>query len=149
MMLLVLHENPYEAAKLVPFKIKHKQLLELMQMISCVVKFGYKNLPTGKKLKEWIQEHSAWVYTYAKCLYMQVFDLQLEEETRVKYKCLLDLLYLKSKKPIVISNLKSAIFRYSKEYREFTEYETNVKLPIDIVIEEYKKYMEWKGEKWQ
>ena len=54
-------------------------------MISCVVKFGYKNLPTGEKLKEWIQEHSAWVYTYAKCLYMQVFDLQLEEETRVKY----------------------------------------------------------------
>ena len=57
MFLLVLSSNPVEAATLVPKRYRHKQLLELMQMISCIVDFGYKQLPTGKKIKEWIEQH--------------------------------------------------------------------------------------------
>lgn len=45
MMLIVLDKNPIEAVKKVPESIKHKQLLELMQMLSCVVGFGYEKLP--------------------------------------------------------------------------------------------------------
>lgn len=87
MMLLVLHENPYEAAIRVPKQYKHKQLLELMQMISCIVDFGYKQLPAGKKIKEWIVKNIDWTYVYAKTLF-QDKDLNLKEETKIKYKCI-------------------------------------------------------------
>ena len=140
MMLLVLHENPYEAAIRVPKQYKHKQLLELMQMISCIVDFGYKQLPTGKKIKEWIVKNIDWTYVYAKILF-QDKDLNLKEETRIKYKCLLDLLLLKGE-TYIVPNAKTAIWRYSKEYE--SEYPTNSELPIDICVEEYKKYLEWK-----
>ena len=56
-MLLVLSKNPHDAALKIPSRLKHKQLLELMQMISCVVDFGYRQLPQGKKIKEWIEKH--------------------------------------------------------------------------------------------
>ena len=145
-MLIVLDKNPYGAAVKVPKQLKHKQLLELMQMISCVVNFGYEKLPQGKKLKEWINNNKYWVYTYAKVL-MQ--DLNLTKSTEIKYKCLLDLLkescqdfyewYL-VKEPI----LKTAVFRYKKEYEDFTEYETDSELPIDVAVEEYQKYIDWK-----
>ena len=43
---------------------------------------------------------------------------------------------------------KTAIFRYVKEYEEFTEYSTNAELPIEVAIEEYEKYVEFKKDKW-
>lgn len=142
MMLLVLHENPYEAAIRVPKQYKHKQLLELMQMISCIVDFGYKQLPTGKKIKEWIVKNIDWTYVYAKTLF-QDKDLNLKEETRIKYKCLLDLLLLKGE-TYIVPNAKTAIWRYSKEYE--SEYPTNSELPIEVVCELYKNYLcEFKG----
>ena len=137
MMLLVLHENPYEAAIRVPKQYKHKQLLELMQMISWIVDFGYKQLPTGKKIKEWIVKNIDWTYVYAKTLF-QDKDLNLKQETRIKYKCLLDLLLLKGE-TYIVPNAKTAIWRYSKEYE--SEYPTNSELPIEVVTELYKKYI--------
>ena len=140
MMLLVLHENPYEAAIRVPKQYKHKQLLELMQMLSCVVNFGYEKLPNGKEIKKWIEKNTDWVYVYAKTLMQQV---NVTEETRIKYQCLIDLLGLRCSKGIV-PNATTAIFRYAKGYS--CEYETNGELPIDIACKEYKKYLlEYKG----
>lgn len=150
MMLLILDKNPAEAAKKVPKGIRHKQLLELMQMLSDVLHFGYARIPTGKKLKEWIGKNKEWVIVYAVVL---MKDLNLSNETRIKYKCLLDLLAEKCRDiegriPIIVSNLETAIFRYVKEYEEFTEYSTNAELPIETAIKEYEKYVEFKKDKW-
>ena len=43
---------------------------------------------------------------------------------------------------------ETAIFRYVKEYEEFTEYPTNAELPIDVAVKEYEKYVEFKKDKW-
>ena len=84
MMLLILHKNPCTAASLVPKQYKHKQLLELMQMLSCVVNFGYEKIPQGKKIKEWISKNKLWTYIYAKIL-MQ--DCNLKRSTKIKSRC--------------------------------------------------------------
>lgn len=141
MMLLVLHKNPYEAAISVPKTYKHKQLLELMQMISCVVNFGYKQLPTGEKIKEWITKNIDWTYVYAETLF-QDKDLNLKEETKIKYKSLLALLLLKGNGDFIVPNALTAIFRYKQGYK--CEYESNSELLINIAVEEYKKYLKWK-----
>ena len=114
-----------------------------MQMLSCVVDFGYEKLPTGKEIKAWINKNSYWVYTFAKVLMRQV---NLKEETKIKYNCLLDLLYLKTERSIIVPNIKTAVFRYKKEYAENTTYKTNSELPVEIVIKEYEKYIKWKKE---
>jgi len=144
MMLLILHENPYEAAIRVSKKYKHKQLLELMQMISCIVDFGYKQIPQGKKIKEWIVKNIDWTYVYAKTLF-QDKNLNLKEETKIKYKCLLDLLLLRGNGSFIVPNATTAIFRYKKGYA--CRYESNSELPIDVAVEEYKKYLDWKFKK--
>ena len=146
MMLLILSADPVEAANLVPKKIRHKQLLELMQMISCVVNFGYEHLPNASEMKEWIMDHASWMHVYAKNLFNSIKEPN--EETRIKYKCLLDLLYLKDKS-VKVPNIETAIFRYVKEYKNNTIYKTNEELPISEAIKEYKKYAAWKGDKWQ
>ena len=150
MMLLVLDKNPTEAALSVPQELRHKQLLELMQMLSHVVDFGYEIIPQGREIKAWICKNKVWVYTYAKVL---MHDLNLKRSTQIKYKCLLDLLYKECKDieesmPLVVPNAKTAIFRYVKEYED-TEYPTNTELPIDIAVKEYEKYVEWKEKFWK
>ena len=148
MFLIILDKNPTEAALKVPEKYKHKQLLELMQMLSCVVDFGYKQLPNGKEIKAWINKNKLWVYTYAKVLMQEV---NLKRNTQIKYKCLLDLLEESCKDfdewYSIIPNAKTAVFRYKEEYSEFTKYKTNTELPISIAIEEYERYINWKKEK--
>lgn len=143
MFFIILDSNPTNAALKIPEKYKHKQLLELMQMLSCVVDFGYEKLPTGKEIKAWINKNSYWVYTFAKVLMRQV---NLKEETKIKYNCLLDLLYLKTERSIIVPNITTGIFRYKKEYAENTTYKTNSELPVEIVIKEYEKYIKWKKE---
>lgn len=143
MFFIILDKNPANAALKIPKKYKHKQLLELMQTISCVVDFGYEKLPTGKEIKAWISKNSCWVYTFAKVLMRQV---NLKEETKIKYNCLLDLLYLKTERGIIVPNITTAVFRYKKEYAENTTYKTNSELPVEIVIKEYEKYIKWKKE---
>lgn len=149
MFLIILDKNPYEAAVKIPEGYKHKQLLELMQMISCVVDFGYKQLPNGKEIKNWIKKNKLWVCTFAEVL-MDITNLS--SLTYIKYKCLCDLLYedckdIEDTLSLVVPNAKTAVFRYVKEYKKFTEYETNTELPIEIAVKEYEKYMNWKKEK--
>ena len=149
MMLLILDKNPYTAAMKVPKGIRHEQLLELMQMLSDVLHFGYAHIPTGKKLKEWIGKNKEWVLVYAKVLGN---NLNLSKETVIKYNCLLDLLEescrdIEGKVAPIVPNLETAILRYVKEYED-TEYPTDTELPIEIAIKEYEKYAEFKKDKW-
>ena len=147
-MLLILSPNPTDAAYAIPEKLRHKQLLELMQMFSCVIDFGYKQIPQGKEIKEWMNRgHIAWCYTFAKLLMWLVED-SLSEETKVKYNCILELLRLKDERTVV-PNLKTAIFRYVKEYAPNTIYTSGSELPITEAVPEYKEYVKWKGDKWQ
>ena len=140
-MLLILHEDPYEAAKRVPQYYKHKQLLELMQMLSCVVNFGYEKIPQGKKIKEWMSKNIDWTYIYTKTLFRLVKE-HLKEETCIKYKCLIDLLELRTSGKISVPNATTGIFRYKEGYT--SNYESNVELPIEECCKEYEKYLEWK-----
>ena len=144
-MLLILDENPTEAALSVPKTLQHKQLLELMQMLSHILDFGYEKLPQGRDLKAWIRKNKLWTYTYAKVL---MHDLNLKKSTKIKYKCLLDLLEESCRDldecPLVVPNATTAVFRYVKEYKG-TEYPTNSELPIDVAVKEYRRYLKWKG----
>ena len=146
MMLLIMDKNCFKASDLVPKEYKHKQLLELMQMISCVVGFGYKQIPQGKEIKEWITKNLRWVYSYANKMFRCIYP-KLSEETRVKYDCLLHLLWVlyfaeTDDYCIPQREITTAIWRYNKEYK--SEYPTNSELPIDVVTELYKDYIEWK-----
>lgn len=151
-MLLILDENPTEAALSVPKALQHKQLLELVQMLSHILDFGYEKLPQGRELKAWICKNKLWTYTYAKVL---IHDLNLKKSTKIKYKCLLDLLEESCRDldeccrdldecPLVVPKATTAVFRYVKEYED-TEYPTNSELPIDVAVKEYEKYLKWKG----
>lgn len=147
MMLLVLDKNPFKASEQLPKKYEHKQLLELMQMISCVVDFGYKQIPQGKEIKEWIKKNARWVYYFAMHTFRRLYK-NLSETTQVKYDCILHLLWLYCRESdvdwVLLADLTTAIWRYSKEYE--SEYPTNSELPIEVVCELYKKYLlEFKG----
>lgn len=146
MFLLILDKNPYKAAELVPDRLKFKQLLELCQLIcSADISNVYKQIKQGKKLQKWIKDNKLWVYRFMTFLWFWAAGhLQLKPKTLCDlYKIRDDLLAnIQNKKRIVYP--KIAIFRYVKEYSEFTKYQTNSELPINVAVEEYKKYIEWK-----
>lgn len=145
-MLIVLDANPIKAAEKMPESICYKQLLELMQMLSFVVNFGYDKIPQGKEIKEWISNNKIWVYEYTEALF-SFFCTTVKnpkKQTLIKYKCLLDLLKCeceneKYKKPT------TAILRYKDGYE--CKYPTNTELPIEECINIYQDYTKWKG--WQ
>lgn len=139
MMLIILDKNPFIAANKIPKRVKHTQLKELMQMLSCVVNFGYKQLPQGKELKKWIKENSIFVYHFANTLYSRCAKTQT---TAIKYKCLIDLLWKLSESKKYVEPT-TAILRYKEGYK--CKYPTNTELPIEECIREYEKYVEWKG----
>lgn len=145
-MLIILDRNPVEAARKIPTSIRHKQLLELMQMISCIVNFGYDKIPQGKEIKRWINNHKTWVHTYLITLYNLFYDNVKfpKRETLIKYRCLIDLLECAYSNDEYIEP-KTAIFRFIKEYDDKTSYATDSELPIEECIREYQKYVEWKG----
>lgn len=144
MMLIVLDKNPITAARKIPDGIRHKALLELMQMLSCVVGFGYHKIPQGKRIKEWISNNKVWVWNYATTMYFDyIVYSKPKEETIIKYKCLLDLLKCQWWNQQEYKKPATAIFRYVKEYKG-TSYPTDSALPIDIAVEEYQKYLNFK-----
>ena len=140
MFLIILDKNPYKAAELIPDRLKFKQLLELCQLIcSTGISDVYKPIKQGKELQEWIVNNQEWVCLYGCCLYRKCRDVfNIKNETRQKILNILEKLKLGDKEP------QTAIFRYVKEYAEFTEYESNSELPIDVAISEYKRYLEYK-----
>lgn len=146
MFLLVLDKSPYKAAELVPDRLKFKQLLELGQLIcSAEISNVYKKINQGKELQKWVRNNRAWTYWFAMFLYDYCLNnLNLKAETIMKIKEIIRDLHNSTDITKENEYPKNAIFRYVKEYAEFTEYETNSELPIDVAIQEYKRYLEYK-----
>lgn len=142
MMLIVLDKNPVIAADLVPDKIKLKQLLELCQMVcSCGYSDIYKKVKQGKNIQEWIKKNHTWVKCYAKTL----FDW-CKENRKLTNKTCNDISQIIISMPVLfwVLPIRTAVFRYSKEYKN-TSYPTDSELPIDVAVAEYNKYVDWKG----
>lgn len=146
MFLLILDKNPYKAAELVPDRLKFKQLLELCQLIcSAGISDVFKPIKQGKELQEWVKNNSVWTYWFAMFLYDYCLNnINLKSETIYKIKCIIRDLHNSTDITKETKYPKTAIFRYVKEYAEFTEYESNSELEIDKCVEYYKKYVEWK-----
>ena len=148
MFLLILDKNPYKAAELVPDRLKFKQLLELCQLIcSAGISDVFKPIKQGKELQEWVKDNRLWVYRFISYLWIKVVaNVNLKPKTMLDLYKIRNDLFDSIKKKKRITYPKTAIFRYVKEYSEFTKYETNSELPIDIAVNEYKKYVKWKEE---
>lgn len=140
MMLIILSDNPVKSAELLPKSIRHKQLLELMQMLSCVVNFGYEKLPNGKAIKQWISKHKRWMHIYSMALFNLFYKeaKNPKEETIIKYRCLIDLLECACKNEEYIEPT-TAILRYKEGYE--CKYPTNTELPISEAISIYNDYV--------
>lgn len=142
-MLIILDENPIQAAHKVPDKLKFKQLLELCQMIcSCGYSDLYKKVHQGKEIQAWIKETPNWVDSYGYQLFWWCKkNINLKLKTRLDISFILEALRVRTDSDK--QEISSAIFRYSKGYE--SKHETNTELPIREAIKEYEKYMKWKG----
>ena len=144
MMLIICDKNPIRAAELVPDRLKFKQLLELCQML-CSVGYSniYKKIPQGKAIQEWIKRNPTWTKEYIIHLFQWC-----KENKKLSYKTCNDISQIIMSMPVLfwVLPIKTAVFRYSKEYKN-TSYATDSELPIDEAVKEYKKYMEWKNER--
>ena len=155
MMFLVLDKDPTES---VNYLLEHtnkkylkKQILELMQLI-CSAGYSdvYKKIPQGKAIQNWIKasnNNEMYVYFYMNyalyLLYNDIYNFIPDNQQKIfiDYANKMDLFWDQCEENVI----KTAIFRYQKQYRE-TTYETNIELPIDICINEYRKYLKWKIE---
>ena len=152
MMLIICDESPVKSAA---YLIKHtnknfcfKSLLELSQLIcSCEISSVYKAVKQGYLLKEWVRKYPSWVYPFFSYLFQWAKGhVRLKEKTVEDMERIEKDLYKYSVRKKLLP--ETAIFRYVKEYEEFTEYPTNAELPIDVAVKEYEKYVEFKKDKW-
>ena len=149
MMLIICDKTPQGA---VDYLVKHtnenfvfKQLLELGQLIcSAGISDVYKPIKQGKELQEFCKEHIEWIYMFFNELFIWAEkNIKMSETTHEKLCAIrLDIYFNLTKTEW--TEPKTAIFRYVKEYAEFTEYESNSELPIEVVTELYKEYIKWK-----
>lgn len=94
MMLVVLSKWPKKAARLVPDKIKFKQLLELGQLVCFAgISSVFKPIPQGKEIQEWIRKNPRWTFLYFENLYCWAQQwTNMSSETNSKFaKILCDL----------------------------------------------------------
>ena len=148
-MLIVLDKLPRKAARLVPDKIKFKQLLELGQLIcSTGISSTFKPVSQGKEIQEWIKKNPRWTFFYFENLYCWSAQwINMSNETKYKFnKILYDFREVLKDEDNLIPN--TIIFRYSSQYKG-TQYSNNSELPTREAIKEYQKYVEWKGKIWQ
>ena len=143
MFLLILDKDPIKAAQLIPDKLKFKQLLELCQLI-CGAGYSnvYKKINQGKEIKTWIVRNPIWVKKYALTLYELCKNI-----VNMSIKTQKDFIDIISSIPYEMYKDKqpcNGIFRYSKNY--ISNYVSNVELPIDECIKQYKEYVAWKVE---
>lgn len=156
MMFLVLARTPLSS---VDYLLNHtnekylkKQILELMQLI-CSAGYSdvYKKIPQGKAIQNWIKasnNNEMYVYFYINyafyLLYNDIYNFIPDNQQKIftDYANKMDLNWDQCE----ANNIKTAIFRYQKQYKEYTTYDTNIELPIDICINEYRKYLKWKIE---
>lgn len=139
-MLIIMHKNPEKAAQMLPNSIKFKQLLELAQMISTITGSVYKPVKQGKVIREWINKNRFWVAKYYSILFVWCcYNINMKQKTVEDLKTIIKSLKCTNTN----ENITTAILRYVKGYE--CKYPTDTELPIDIVISEYAKYVEWKG----
>ncbi|MBQ3423232.1 MAG: hypothetical protein IJH34_16600 [Romboutsia sp.] len=148
MMFLVLAKTPLGS---VDYLLNHtnekylkKQVLELLQLI-CSAGYSnvYKKIPQGKAIQNWIKanhtnEMFTWFYLdYAfHLLYLPSnmgFDPKYEIPENYK-QIYADFTNVVVKELTDPTDIKTAIFRYQKQYKENTLYESNIELPIVICI---------------
>lgn len=150
MMLIILDKNPHKSAELVPDRLKFKQLLELGQLIcSAGISDVFKPIKQGKVLQEWVKNNIEWIEKFYRELYKWcLIHINMKDITRIKLtKIWRDILNF----PIgwrCKYQPATVIFRYIKEYTEFTEYKSDSELPINIAVKEYQKYIKYKEEEY-
>lgn len=146
MFLLVLDKNPVKSARLIPNKIKFKQLLELSQLIcSAGISDVFKPINQGKELQQWVSKNKEWINLFMfELLNWAKENINMKPETDLKLTKIFNDLDRQTK--ITGCTPKSAIFRYAKEYVCDTPSKTE--LPIEQAVLEYQKYKKYKSVKW-
>ena len=149
MMFLIQDRSAVQAAKMVPDKLKFKQLIELCQLI-CSAGFSdvFEKVTRGKEIQEWIRSNRNWTFLYGITLYNWCWsNIKMKEATKIKCAKILNSLN-KNDDTYGVPVINDVIFRYKKEYKG-AFYATNSLLPIQKGIEEYIRYVDWKmnGEK--
>lgn len=144
MMLIILDKNPEKCVDKLPRSIKFKQLIELCQLVcSAGISNVYKPVKQGRRLQSWIIRNKGWVFQYMVYLKNWCFkNVEMKMETAYKIDKILYDLFISTKNNC---NIKTAVFRYSKDYCCDTE--SNSEINIDECIELYHKYSEWKIKK--
>lgn len=143
MMLVICDKHPYLAGKFLIENTNknfvYKQLLELCQLIcSAGISEEYKKIPQGKELQKWIKNNAGWVWKYMDCLYCFCLkNVRLKNMTIEHIDTIYHDIYHYNLKPT--DDIDNAVFRYKKGYQ--SKYQTNTLLPIDIAVDEYKKYI--------
>lgn len=151
MMLIIANKNPQRNLEyLVNNTSKNfvfKSLLELAQLIcSCGYSNVYKKIKQGKEIQEWIKKNRLWTYRFYNCLWFWcAAHIKLKPKTLCDLYKIKDDLYSNIEHKKRITYPKTVIFRYKQGYK--SEYITNTELPINIAVEEYKKYLNWKFKK--
>ena len=124
------------------------QVKELMQLI-CSAGYSkvYKKIPQGKVIQNWIKschENEMFIMMYLE--YIFYLDcLNIKADTKEKY-----IQIYQDFSDVVFNNwadsydIKTAIFRYKKEYSKYTDIPTDTELNIKEANKEYRKYLIWK-----
>lgn len=154
MMLIICDKNPYKATE---YLIQHtnksfvfKSLLELGQLIcSAGISDVFKPIKQGKELQNFCIQHLDWIYMFFNELFIWAEkNIKMSETTHEKLCAIrLDIYFNLTKTEW--QEPKTAIFRYVKEYAEFTEYESNSELPIDECVKQYTLYLAFKEKQWK
>lgn len=123
----------------------------------------YKPVLQGKEIQKWILENPFYSFAYYCCLMKYCLDnVNISEESKQRlfaiqevFNCYNQMVFTQKlcDQCLVSYNFQpydeeeptkitTAILRYSKEYS--SEYPTDSELPIEVVCELYKKYINWK-----
>lgn len=142
MQLYILDTDPVKSAQLIPDKYKFKMLIELGQLIcSAGLSNVYKPIAQGKELQQWVKDNPYWISSYFNFLFeWSINHINMSSETFKKlnelssFKFNID--YSVTSPPI------QAHFRYASAYE--CPIPSKTLLPIEVCIEAYKEYLQWK-----
>lgn len=148
MMFIILDKNPIKAVDKLPHSVRFKQLIELTQLLSsCGITNVYKPISQGKELQEWILNHLDYVFSYYNNLSQWcIKNIKLSDKTKTDIHIAIADLWSKqsfNENGLVGHDPQNIIFRYSKDYTN-TNIQSKSLVPIDLGIQEYEKYTQWK-----
>jgi hypothetical protein len=142
MQLYILDKDPVKSAQLIPDKYKFKMLIELGQLIcSAGLSDVYKPIAQGKELQQWVKENIAWTYHYFMTLMTwSISNINMKGDTLAKLVKISNDVY--DNWDTNWWNITKAYFRYAQAYQ--CAIPSKTLLPIEICIEAYKEYLQWK-----